>query len=114
MFGDVAVIASSAAWVEKYRPEIERFVCGIGEINHVKWRPSIEILKEEGLEASDFKEVDSSSSSSSHLRTKARTFTINLKRFTLCSVSFVLAFSNPVIAIGEIDSGKRDSLCDIA
>ncbi|KAL6196851.1 hypothetical protein ACLB2K_032464 [Fragaria x ananassa] len=50
IFGDVAVIASSAAWVEKYKAEIEACVGRINEINHINWRPSVEILKEEGLD----------------------------------------------------------------
>lgn len=50
IFGDVAVIASSAAWVEKYKQEIEFLVGRVGDVNYIKWRPSIDILKEEGLE----------------------------------------------------------------
>ncbi|GMY33138.1 ribosomal RNA large subunit methyltransferase I isoform X2 [Fagus crenata] len=57
VFGDLAVIASSAAWVEKYKQEIEACISRIDEINHVNWRPSIEILKEEGINSSDLKEV---------------------------------------------------------
>eukprot|EP00252_Welwitschia_mirabilis_P020802 TRINITY_DN5179_c0_g1_i1.p1 TRINITY_DN5179_c0_g1~~TRINITY_DN5179_c0_g1_i1.p1 ORF type:complete len:463 (-),score=77.35 TRINITY_DN5179_c0_g1_i1:179-1567(-) len=50
VFSDHAVIASSAAWVERYRPLIEMLVRNTPGINHVKWRPSIEMLKEEGLD----------------------------------------------------------------
>lgn len=60
VFGDIAVIASSAAWVEKYKPEIEACISRIGEINHINWRPSMEILKEEGLDVSNLKDLDSS------------------------------------------------------
>ncbi|KAK4756518.1 hypothetical protein SAY87_006645 [Trapa incisa] len=59
VFGDIAVVASSAAWVEKYKPYIEACLRKIDGISHIKWRPSIEILKEEGLEMSNFKETDS-------------------------------------------------------
>ncbi|XP_042375553.1 ribosomal RNA large subunit methyltransferase I-like isoform X1 [Zingiber officinale] len=61
VFGDVAVIASSAAWVEKYKQEIEFLVGGVRDVNHIKWRPSIDILKEEGLEISSNGEHISSS-----------------------------------------------------
>ncbi|CAA7405535.1 unnamed protein product [Spirodela intermedia] len=60
IFGNVAVVASSAAWVEKYRAEIELCIRKISGIEHVRWRPSIEILKEEGLNILD--ESDPSSS----------------------------------------------------
>ncbi|XP_010260742.1 PREDICTED: ribosomal RNA large subunit methyltransferase I isoform X3 [Nelumbo nucifera] len=56
IFGDIAVIASSAAWVEKYKSEIESCINRTNEINHIKWRPSIDILKEEGLDVSDLQE----------------------------------------------------------
>lgn len=57
IFGDVAVVASSAAWVEKYKQEIEAEICRIENISHIYWRPSVEILKEEGLNLSDLKEM---------------------------------------------------------
>lgn len=60
VFGESAVIASSAAWVEKHKPEIEAYICKVCDIKHVKWRPSVEILKEEGLDLSDLKETDPS------------------------------------------------------
>ncbi|KAI3866276.1 hypothetical protein MKW92_021547 [Papaver armeniacum] len=50
VFGELAVVASSAAWVEKYRQEIESYISRINEIKYIKWRPSADILKEEGLE----------------------------------------------------------------
>lgn len=53
VFCDVAVVASSAAWVEKYKQEIEFLVGKICGINHIKWRPSIDLLKEEGLDISE-------------------------------------------------------------
>ncbi|KAJ6802171.1 uncharacterized protein M6B38_179190 [Iris pallida] len=53
VFGDVAVVASSAAWVEKYKPQVEFHVARTSGVKHVKWRPSIDILKEEGLDISD-------------------------------------------------------------
>ncbi|KAL7217505.1 hypothetical protein ACSBR2_010871 [Camellia fascicularis] len=57
IFGDLAVIASSAAWVEKYKPQIKACISGLDGINCISWRPSIEILKEEGLYISDSKEI---------------------------------------------------------
>lgn len=60
VFGDIAVVASSAAWVEKYKSEIEACIGRKGEINHIYWRPSVEILKEEGLDVSNLKETHSS------------------------------------------------------
>lgn len=60
IFGDIAVIASSAAWVEKYKQEIEACIGRISEINHINWRPSVEILKEEGLDALNLKQLHSS------------------------------------------------------
>lgn len=56
IFADVAVIASSAAWVEKYRQEIQFLVNKVNGISRIKWRPSADILKEEGLDISDDKE----------------------------------------------------------
>lgn len=57
MFGDSAVIASSAAWVEKYKTEIEANISRIDYINHIKWRPSLDILKEEGMDVSEMKDM---------------------------------------------------------
>lgn len=54
------MVASSAAWVEKYKAEIEDCVRGIDEINHVKWRPSVDILKEEGIDVSELKDTNPS------------------------------------------------------
>lgn len=47
------MIAYSAAWVEKYREQIKACLSKISNIHHITWRPSIEILKEEGLDLSD-------------------------------------------------------------
>ncbi|XP_052733854.1 uncharacterized protein LOC108320252 isoform X3 [Vigna angularis] len=60
VFGDVAVVASSAAWVEKYKSEIEACLGKINYINHINWRPSVDILKEDGMNESDLKEMHSS------------------------------------------------------
>ncbi|KAM7526919.1 hypothetical protein LguiA_016821 [Lonicera macranthoides] len=62
IFGNLAVIASSAAWVEKYKPQIKDYVSRLGEINNISWRPSIEILKEEGMDLPDLAEVHPSTS----------------------------------------------------
>ncbi|KAL8159882.1 hypothetical protein V2J09_001419 [Rumex salicifolius] len=62
IFGDVAVVASSAAWVEKYRPAIEACITKLEGINHISWRPSVDILKEEGLDLSNLKESLASAS----------------------------------------------------
>ncbi|KAG8069923.1 hypothetical protein GUJ93_ZPchr0006g41933 [Zizania palustris] len=63
IFADVAVIASSAAWVEKYRQEIQFLVNKVSNVNHIKWRSSADILKEEGLDISEQKEPEPSSHS---------------------------------------------------
>jgi 23S rRNA G2069 N7-methylase RlmK/C1962 C5-methylase RlmI len=63
IFADAAVIASSAAWVEKYRQEIQFLVSKINRVNHIKWRSSADILKEEGLDIQEQKEAASSSCS---------------------------------------------------
>ncbi|XP_027355973.1 uncharacterized protein LOC113865540 isoform X2 [Abrus precatorius] len=60
VFGDVAVVASSAAWVEKYKSEIEACIRKINYINHINWRPSVDILKEDGVNVSDMKKMHSS------------------------------------------------------
>jgi len=57
VFGDVAVVASSAAWVEKYKSEIEACLGKINYINHINWRPSVDILKEDGVNESELKEM---------------------------------------------------------
>uniref|UniRef100_A0A0E0CGF1 PUA domain-containing protein n=1 Tax=Oryza meridionalis TaxID=40149 RepID=A0A0E0CGF1_9ORYZ len=61
IFADVAVVASSAAWVEKYRHEIQFLVNKVSDVNHIKWRSSTDILKEEGLDVSEQKDPESSS-----------------------------------------------------
>ncbi|XP_071736552.1 uncharacterized protein [Rutidosis leptorrhynchoides] len=53
VFGDLAVVASSAAWVEKYKEHIRHCISRIDGIKSIVWRPSTEILKEEGLDLSD-------------------------------------------------------------
>lgn len=53
VFGDEAVVASSAAWFEKYNQQIKDCISKINYINHITWIPSIDILKEEGLDLSD-------------------------------------------------------------
>ncbi|CAI9087982.1 OLC1v1022201C1 [Oldenlandia corymbosa var. corymbosa] len=58
IFGDLAVVASSAAWVEKYKHQIKACISSSNQINHISWRQSIEILKEEGLDVSDSKEEE--------------------------------------------------------
>lgn len=62
IFGDVAVIASSAAWVEKYKPQIEGCVSRLDAVSNICWRPSTEILKEEGIDLSDLAELHPSAS----------------------------------------------------
>lgn len=53
IFGEYAVIASSAAWVEKFRSTIEKAVERIAGCKCVVWKSSAEILKEEGLDIAD-------------------------------------------------------------
>ncbi|KAG6392463.1 hypothetical protein SASPL_146682 [Salvia splendens] len=50
IFGDEAVVVSSAAWVEKYNQQIRDCISKTNHVNHITWRPSIDILKEEGLD----------------------------------------------------------------
>ncbi|XP_039004106.1 ribosomal RNA large subunit methyltransferase I-like [Hibiscus syriacus] len=72
-FGDLAVVASSAAWVEKYKSQVEACISRIDEINHIHWKPSVEILNEEGLDAADLKELHPSTCPQ---RTKVRKWNI--------------------------------------
>ncbi|KAM0841235.1 hypothetical protein ACQ4PT_059092 [Festuca glaucescens] len=65
IFDDVAVVASSAAWVEKYRQQIEFLVNKFSDVNYTKWRSSADILKEEGLDMSEQKGPAPSSHSGS-------------------------------------------------
>ena len=51
IFGENAVVASSAAWVEKFRTTIEAVLKHTVRCKHVCWRPSLEMLKEEGIES---------------------------------------------------------------
>ncbi|KAL8195819.1 hypothetical protein R6Q57_025572 [Mikania cordata] len=53
VFGDLAVVASSAAWVEKYKEHIKKCISGLNVINNIVWRPSTDILKEEGLDLTE-------------------------------------------------------------
>ncbi|EPS73957.1 hypothetical protein M569_00795, partial [Genlisea aurea] len=62
IFGDEAVIASSAAWVEKYKQQIKGCIARINNINRIAWKPSVDILKEEGLDLSDIEDADLSKS----------------------------------------------------
>ncbi|XP_013585582.1 PREDICTED: ribosomal RNA large subunit methyltransferase I [Brassica oleracea var. oleracea] len=63
VFGDIAVVASSAAWLEKYRSHVEACLrSSIHGINHINWRPSLDVLKEDGFDISSLKQTQSSSS----------------------------------------------------
>lgn len=63
VFDDVAVVASSAAWVEKYKPEIDACLSKVNAISYINWRPSLEILKEEGIDVSKLKHTPSAAPS---------------------------------------------------
>ncbi|XP_060187659.1 uncharacterized protein LOC132616913 isoform X1 [Lycium barbarum] len=58
IFGDLAVIASSAAWVQTYQHQIMDCLSRLNNIKRISWRPTVEILKEEGLDLSDLKKPD--------------------------------------------------------
>ncbi|XP_024960073.1 uncharacterized protein LOC112500736 isoform X2 [Cynara cardunculus var. scolymus] len=62
VFGDLAVIASSAAWVEKYKQPIKKCINGFNVVKSIIWRSSTEILKEEGLDLADLDQEDLSES----------------------------------------------------
>ncbi|KAL0706814.1 hypothetical protein Bca4012_073240 [Brassica carinata] len=63
VFGDIAVVASSAAWLEKYRSHVEACLrSSIHGINHINWRPSLDVLKEDGFDISSLKQTQTSSS----------------------------------------------------
>lgn len=49
VLGQQVVVASSAAWAERYRTTIEHAIGNATQISRVTWRPSVEILKEEGF-----------------------------------------------------------------
>lgn len=53
VLGEHLVVASSAAWVEKYRKTIEEALTRAISPKSITWRPSIDILKEEGLKFTD-------------------------------------------------------------
>ncbi|KAF8059638.1 hypothetical protein N665_1227s0014 [Sinapis alba] len=61
VFGDIAVVASSAAWLEKYRNHVEACLRSIHGINHINWRPSLDVLKEDGFDISCLKQTQLSS-----------------------------------------------------
>ncbi|CAA7027393.1 unnamed protein product [Microthlaspi erraticum] len=61
VFGDIAVVASSAAWLEKYRNQVETCLRSIHGINHINWRPSLDVLKEDGFDISSLSQAQSSS-----------------------------------------------------
>ncbi|KAJ4894277.1 S-adenosyl-L-methionine-dependent methyltransferases superfamily protein [Raphanus sativus] len=64
VFGDIAVVASSAAWIEKYRNHVEACLrSSVHGVNHINWRPSLDLLKEDGFDISSLKLTQSSSSS---------------------------------------------------
>ncbi|ESQ29843.1 hypothetical protein EUTSA_v10011478mg [Eutrema salsugineum] len=60
VFGDIAVVASSAAWLEKYRSQVEACLRSVHGINHINWRPSLDVLKEDGFDISSLKQTQSS------------------------------------------------------
>ncbi|KAJ9551197.1 hypothetical protein OSB04_015242 [Centaurea solstitialis] len=62
VFGDLAVIASSAAWVEKYKQHIKNCISGFNVVKSIVWRSSTEILKEEGLDLADLEQEELSES----------------------------------------------------
>ncbi|KFK35529.1 hypothetical protein AALP_AA4G002500 [Arabis alpina] len=57
VFGDIAVVASSAAWLEKYRNQVETCLRSIHGITHINWRPSLDVLKEDGFDVSTLKQT---------------------------------------------------------
>nr|XP_043636034.1 uncharacterized protein LOC122607171 [Erigeron canadensis] len=61
-FGDIAVIASSAAWLEKYKEHIKKCISEIDMIKSIVWRPSTDISKEEGLDLGDLVQEELSGS----------------------------------------------------
>ncbi|XP_024534254.1 uncharacterized protein LOC9642425 isoform X3 [Selaginella moellendorffii] len=50
VFDKHIVVASSAAWVEKYKTNIEETLKRLVGTKLLTWRPSVELLKEEGFE----------------------------------------------------------------
>lgn len=49
ILGDSAVCASSAAWVERHRAVVEEEVRAASGCSELIWRPSLDMLKEEGV-----------------------------------------------------------------
>ena len=60
ILGEHVVVASSAAWVEGYRPMIELAISKATNVTRMSWRPSVEILKEEGLQDENLRDTSSS------------------------------------------------------
>ncbi|KAG0607513.1 hypothetical protein M758_8G034000 [Ceratodon purpureus] len=56
VLGEHVVVASSAAWVERHRATIEVAIGKAIKTSQMSWRPSVEILKEEGLQVDISKE----------------------------------------------------------
>ncbi|XP_021864476.1 uncharacterized protein [Spinacia oleracea] len=79
VFGDVAVVASSAAWVEKYKQEIEAFINKVDGISHINWRPSVDILKEEGLDLLQLKHASVASPSQVEVKENGIRYAISLE-----------------------------------
>lgn len=61
IFGEYAVVASSAAWVEKFRPTIEAVLEPAAGCKHVFWRSSPEMLKEEGIDIRESESIQTQS-----------------------------------------------------
>lgn len=57
------MVASSAAWLEKYRNQVETCLRSIHGINHINWRPSLDVLKEDGFDISSLTQAQAQSSS---------------------------------------------------
>lgn len=56
VLGEHVVVASSAAWVERHRATIEVAIGKAIKTSYMNWRPSVEILKEEGLQVDGSKD----------------------------------------------------------
>ncbi|KMS99116.1 hypothetical protein BVRB_2g047590 [Beta vulgaris subsp. vulgaris] len=79
VFGDVAVVASSAAWVERYKLEIESCINKVDGISHINWRPSIDILKEEGLDLLQLKHTPASPLAQVEVRESGIKYAVSLE-----------------------------------
>ena len=60
ILGEHVVVASSAAWVEGYRPMIELAISKATNVTRMSWRPSVEISKEEGLQDENLRDTSPS------------------------------------------------------